>query len=516
MPGSPVKIGPFAGGLNTYSEPSAVGDNEAVNLVNFNVDLDGSIYSRPPVRIKDAAAAVPGVASGEMKLLGFYVDPATDIKYLIASTPAFTYFRRESDNAWVAITGTFGASSFVQYQNKAYLVAPPDSANPGGSWTPAGGFVAIAAMPKGASAVIYKERLFIAGGKLDVTNANRVFFSNPGDFATWTTSTNFFDVRAGDGQHVVKIQVFQDTIIAFKEDSTYAFSYDSSPSRGAVRVINGSIGCSNVNCVVEYENSLYVHHESSVYQLSNWNFTLINLKVPFEYRIVYGGGTSSTSAALSVLDDMLIVHHFDTIYVFGLRTGTWTKWEVDVAHNFNYFIKVPLDDPSVAQSYYGCARGTGANRVLFWWKNEWDVSGPEEITCTVTTKSYDFNVPYTFKRLFWWAVDLLSERNMSYVVHPITYTRVVTHNMMNAFTHNQILGTHETPLDISIDVSDSLTISNVAQNRMLLKLLKSLRFRQLTFTISGNTNGSSTQGPMRVYGVTAFVDNKQIVPKEVN
>lgn len=511
MTASPVKIGPFGGGLNTYSEPTAVGDNEAVNLINFNVDLDGSIFSRPPIRTKDVAASVPG--AGELNLLGFYIDPTTDIKWLIASTSEGTYARRDDTGAWTTITTTFGATAFVQYQNKAYLVASPSSANPGGSWVPSV-FTAIAAMPKGASAVIYKERLFVAGGKMDATNANRVFFSNPGDFATWTTSTNFFDVRAGDGQHVIKITVFQDTIIAFKEDSTYAFSYDSSPSRGAVRSINTAIGCSNINCVVEYENSLYVHHESSVYQLSNWNFTLINLKVPFEYNLVHVG--SPTAASLSILEDMLVVHHYDMIYIFGLRTGTWTKWEVDLAHNFNYFIKVPLDDASSPQSYYGGPRGAGANRKLYWWKNGWDLDGPEEMTCRITTKSYDFNVPYSFKRLFWWGVDLLSERNMTYIVHPITYTRVVTHQMMAAFQHGQITGTHETPLDISIDVSNSLNISNVAQNRMFIKLLKSLRFRQINFTVSGETNGSSQQGPMRIYTVTAFVDNKQVVPKEVN
>ena len=512
MPGNAVKIGPFAGGLNTYSEPSAVGDNEVVDLVNFNIDLDGSIFTRPPIRIKETTGTIPG--AGAMKLLGFFINTDNE-KYLIASTSAGTYARRESTNVWTTITATFGATAFVQYQNKAYVIAPPDDVDPGGSWTPAGGFVAIAAMPKGASAVIYKERLFVAGGRLDATNANRVFFSNAGDFATWVTSTNFFDVRAGDGQHIVRISVFQDTIVCFKEDSTYAFSYDSSPARGAVRAINTTIGCSNINSVVEYENSLYVHHESSVYQLSNWNFTLINLKVPFEYKVVFVGQPSEPS--LSILGDLLIVHHYDMIYVFGLRTGTWTRWEVALAQNFTYFIKVPLDDASQPQSNYASGRATaGANRVLYWWKNEWDLTGPEEITAKVVTKSYDFNVPYSFKRLFWWGVDLLSERDMQYVVHPITYTRVVTHAMMSAFTHAQITGTHATPLDISIDVTDSKTISNIAQNRMFLKLLKSLRFRQINFTISGTTDGASNTGPMRIYSVTAFVDNKQVVSKDVN
>lgn len=512
MSSSPVKIGPFSGGLNSYSNPTAVGDNECVAISNFTVDLDGSIFSRPPLRIKDTSDLVPG--TDELKLLGFFIDTSNE-KYLIAATSSVTYARKESDGTWAVATSTFGATCFVQYANKAYLIASPSSANPGGSWVP-GTFTPITALPKGASAIVYKERLFVGGGKLDPTNANRVFFSNAADFATWNTSTNFFDVRSGDGQHIVKLAVFQDTILVFKEDCTYAFSYDSSPSRGAVRVINNAIGCSNIDCVVEYENSLYVHHESSVYQLSNWNFTLINLKVPFVYSNLFPGYPSA--ASLSILADQLIVHHYDSIYVFGLRTGAWTTWTVSETFNFNYFIKVPVDDASTEQMYYaGPRRNTaGANRTLFAWKNAWDINGPEEITASITTKAYDFNVPYTFKRLFWWGTDMLSKRNMTYVVHPITYTKQVTHQMMSAYTHASITGTHAQPLDISIDVTDSLQVQNVAGNRIFAKLLKALRFRQINFTISGTTDGSNATGPLRIFNVVAFVDNKQVVSNELN
>lgn len=49
MSGTPVKIGPFTNGLNILNEPTTIADTECVELLNFDVDLDGSIVSRPPI-----------------------------------------------------------------------------------------------------------------------------------------------------------------------------------------------------------------------------------------------------------------------------------------------------------------------------------------------------------------------------------------------------------------------------------------------------------------------------------
>lgn len=516
MAANPVKIGPFSGGLNTYSEVSAVGDTECTDIQNFDVDLDGSLISRPPITVKDSNTVIntgTSNSTGKLSALGWYTT-AAGVKYLICSCTSGTYARKHSDGSWSTITTTFAATCMVQYQNKAWLVAAPGSANPGGNWDGTT-FTAVAAIPKGAAAVIYKERMFVAGGRLDTTNANRVNFSNAGNFSTWTSSTDFFDVKAGDGQHIVTLKVFADQIVVFKEDSTYLFSYDSKPANGAVRLINNVIGCAGPNTVVEYENSLYVYHEASVYQINNWNFTLLNLKVPFVDIVKWS--FSPQDATLSILRDRLCVRHFDGVYIFGLRTGTWTKW--DTSRQFDYFINVPIDAPSDPDEYLGFSRETNnadVDRVLYSFINAYGVSASESMTCYVVSKTYDFAVPYTYKKLFWWGVDFLSKNDLSYIVHPVTNTKPVTHQMLAAYQHQQIIGSHAQPLDVSIDVTDSLTISNSANNRMFAKLLKAIRFRQIAFRVSGTTNGTSTQGPYRLFAVVAMIDNKEKVSKQVN
>lgn len=516
MPANPVKIGPFTGGLNTYSDPSAVGDTECTDIQNFDVDLDGSLFSRPPITVKDTSGQVNGGTSsstGKINALGWFIHTSGE-KYFIFSATGGTFARRYSDGLYSTITTTIAATCMVQYLNKIWLVASPASANPGGSWDGTT-FTAVATMPKGAAALVYKERMFISGGRLDTTNANRVSFSNAGNFTTWTTSTDFFDVKAGDGQHIIDIKVFQDQIVIFKEDSTFLYSYDSSPARGAVRSINNVIGVAGTHCCVEYENSLYVYHEASVYQINNWNFTLTNLKVPFSNIVKFGGLTAD--ATLSILHDRLIVRHFDGIYVFGLRTGTWTKWDSD--KQFDYFLNVPIDDATDVEEYFAFGRETNnadTDRCLYSFKNQYNVSDSENMTCYVLTKTYDFGVPYTFKRLFWWGVDLISKKDLTYTVHPVSNTRSVTYDMLKAYNYNQILGSYYAPLDISIDVTDSLVISNSIGNRMFIKLLKSMRFRQISFKVTGTTNGTSGQGPLRIFNLVAFIDNKETVSKQVS
>ena len=69
MPGSPVKIGPFVGGLNNVSRAGESKDNEVVELINFEVGLDTSILSRPPI---EAVANTYGTSANRWEMLGVY------------------------------------------------------------------------------------------------------------------------------------------------------------------------------------------------------------------------------------------------------------------------------------------------------------------------------------------------------------------------------------------------------------------------------------------------------------
>src|SRR5690606_8089738 len=123
MTGQPIPIGPFIGGLNADSDPTAIADNELSICENFELDLDGSLKSRPP--FVDNGVSFPlDPDGGNFTYLGVYYEGGNT--YHLASDGAHsTYFF--SGSAWSLVTDTISATAMVQFDNKAWLVAPTDS-----------------------------------------------------------------------------------------------------------------------------------------------------------------------------------------------------------------------------------------------------------------------------------------------------------------------------------------------------------------------------------------------------
>ena len=268
-------------------------------------------------------------------------------------------------------------------------------------------------------------------------------------------------------------------------------------------------------------------------------------------RLISGVVGSTRESSLSVISDRLLVHHTDNLYVFNLRNATWTKWEIPSStFNFNYFLRVPQRVSGDDEKYYAGSR-LSANRSILEWRPDYPNGVYETMNCYVVTKVYDFNVPYTFKRMFWWGIDMLNKSNLNYTVTPVQYKKnatheelhrfmhnelnrgthlqpldaavvyqpVTSHDAMHAYTHDQLhLGTHLSPLGIEFQdaITETIKIDNVAENRMFIKLLKGLRFRQIYFTVGGTNDGSLSHAPFRIYTLTAFIDDKQLVAKKVS
>lgn len=517
MPAEPAKVGPFVGGMNTYSGPSSIGDNEAVEIKNMEIDLDGTLVSRPAI-IRGTTAPV---ASAVGIVIGTYRS-MTDVFYVIYSFQTSAWALNAATSAWTKIAdGDF--TDTVQSSDKLWLVLRPSgTAVGGGSWTAAGGYVAIPAMPRGLSVVAAKNRLFIAASRNgDITSMNRVKYSDlpTGTIKfgeTWNAADSF-DVSPGDGQDIAKLMIYDNSIVIFKTDSTFLFAYDSKIAAGQVQVVSTTIGLNNNWSAVEYENTLFVMHEAKVYRITNWNWDLANVKIPFQYKNIKGL-SSLLGVSLSVVGDRIVARYYDNTYVLGTKTGGWSVWEWDTGTTM--FVTNFIGDPNIdvtygASNYYsGSYNNSGTN----WYKfidQVNSVARSENYKTKLVTKAYDFGPSYSFKRLFWWGIDILSKTAVTFRVSPIVYAVPVTWNQVKSVTSAELLSWGR-PLDISIDVSDSANITNPVGYRTFIKLLKSLRFRQIQFIVESTQNGLSSTGPLRIFSITAFVDAKQLAVKKVS
>lgn len=506
--GTTLRLGPFTGGLNTSSDASAIKDTELSVCDNFDIDTDGALTSRPPI----TSFTQGPVASINFDILGYFVD-SNGANWLLGSSDNGVYYH--NSGAWVLITSGFRCRTFVQYLNKAWLVAEPGSASNGGSWVPttvgaAGTFTTVASMPKGTASVIYKERMFIAAGGLASTNESRLSFSNIADPATWTGS-DFIDITPGDGQKLLDLFVVGSNMYLFKNDSTYVYSYDAAPTKGVVNNLSKSVGVSDIRCVVQYENYLMVYHEDFVYELVNGVYQKLNIRVDF---LISGSTSYFRATSLSIVGDRLVVRYFDKTYVFNLKTRTWSTWTS--AFMPSHWITEPRSSTAITLRKYVAGAAPLSDRSTFQMQDGFDTISTETFTCTATTKVFDFDEPGQFKKMYWWGVDALTRGIVTGTVTPVIYTFNVTWNDLLTKTWDQMLAfTWEQPGNTVPIVVDTVDTSG-SRGRRFIKFLKAMRIRNVSFTVELETTGTADTAPVKLFTINPVIDLRQRVPKKVN
>lgn len=515
-----INIGPFVGGLNSLSDQTSIADTELFQVVNFELDQDGSLVSRPPIR-RASATQIPGTAKG-VKLIGYFVDSGTQAVYLIASNrEGATYYY--ASGVWTLITSNFAATACTQFRDKLYLVAPLTSANPGGTWTPAGGFVADANMPKGVAIVSNKERLWIVQGKNAPTNGSRVYVTDiVGGVPTW--NGNFITVSGGDGQNCVDLVVYNSDLIVFKQSSTWRFAFGDDPAKGYFTNLSSTIGANDTGCYVAYEQQLFVVFNNSVYDFTSYLYNKINTLVPLE--------SDSPSAsivekvAISAWADRLFVSYFDRLYVYNLRNRTWSTWTSSRVVTFGRILPVPFQQSERPIAYMFSSQPASANGVGTYLYSIVDkieagtVGDPatsENFECMFETKNYDYQSASRWKRLRWWGADVDARSTVNVFAQPVMYYSRITWAQAKLRTWGQAkLTTWGRPTEQSYVVADSVSISGITGGKKFVKFLKSLRFRQISYKVTAMTDGIDTNAPVRVYRLTTYVKEKQSVVKKIN
>ena len=490
MSGTLVKLGPFQGGINTLNDAASVADNELVDCINLEVDLDGSLVSRPPIDIPS-----PGVTfDSRLIVIGSAIINGTN--YLLGSTNnAIWYY---NGTVWAQITTGISSYCAIQYRQPSvpttsvWFIAAPGSSKKGGWWNPSAPTTlnSIAAMPDGYTGLIHKNRMYITAGIVDAAGlGNRVYFSKPTDASIWSTPDGgTIDINVGDNQSITSLIVYNDSILVFKQESTFYLSFDTGPSQATIRKLSGAVGAPNRWCVVSFENSVFIYHRTSVYELLNYQFQKLNNKVIFAKDT--SGGTYTEPVFCSIVDTRLIIRYYNTVYAFNLRTKSWSRF-VSTRY-YGPLTAYPSDTAGLDKYQYISGSCISGNLGMFIMYTAPDVTARETFTCSVTTKIYDINLSEKFKRLFWWGVDINAVASVTGTLIPIVYN-VTSTNTVN--TSGALVGT--------------------ANRRRFLRFAKGIRFRQLQFQISVSTDGSTAQSPIRLYGISAFATTHQTVSKAV-
>ena len=517
-----LRLGPFTGGMNIGSDPVLIADNELITCLNLELDIDGSLVSRPAIQVTQEGAQ-------NQRLLIFGSVVFSGVLYLFATRNGATFVSSNEGATWTELNP--GAASrecktMEVYANTVWLPATPTSANGGISWTPGGGAVAVAAMPRGEKCIVHKNRLYICPGNTATSNESRLHFSDAADFTTWT---DFVDVQPGDGDTLNNVVVYQDNLLLFKGESTHVLAYDLDPADAILREINPVVGSDGSLGVTQYENTVYVLHRNKVYEVINYNFNIINLKLPlvFDNELPTLATTRFEPQHLSLLGERLIVRYYNKTYAYNIRTKTWSEWaktdnsQTTEWHIFGPLVRTRDTSGSGLDEYftgYSFTVSSGGYKVIKIIDGRDGSSsegfGASDMKCIATTKDYDMADPIRYKRLFWWGADVITGDDAIGSVQPITLIDSTTWDILTTETWAD-LNTWENPLMGSGAFSETVTGDDVTNTNKLIKFGKAMRFRKVNFSLQLVTDGTTTR-LTKIFQYVAVVAVKQLVSARIS
>jgi hypothetical protein len=290
------------------------------------------------------------------------------------------------------------------------------------------------------------------------------------------------------------------------------------PADGAVRAVNTTIGASSRSCVASHENSSFVFHEGNVYEVVNYTFTKINTKVPFKLDTTTPPGTSRVeSIFLSVVGDRLVVRYFNTVYVFATRTRSWSRWVSGslTLQNFGPFEEMPTLTVTGAPTRYYAGSSLTQHEGIYYVQDGYDsVAAEANMNCFILSKSYDFNQSSQFKKLAWWGADVFGSGAVTAVATPVFVGGGFTWQQLHAYTWDSLLS-WQLPIVVNVSTETDVGTGGYPQ-KMFLKFLKAMRFRQVNFQLNMVADGSTITGPARIYSLTVVVGVKELTPAQVS
>jgi hypothetical protein len=378
MPGKPIKIGPFVGGLNNISTAGESKDNEVVEMVNYEVGLDTALASRPPIEVVNGTALT---LANQWDVLGIY-RINTGNWYVIVNVPtgATTYDIKGfplgdfTSISPLSIKTTTGLNnkvvSFVQYNDWCYFNVAVGATDTGFRYKIGSGAVSLAAMPRGNAMVSWEDRLWISATG-DNTTGNYVYFSTVDGTGphpeTWNTSVDFFNTDPGSGGLNTALLPLTSALLIFKEDATYRFTFPTAPKNGDLSNISRQIGAAGPTSVCAFENYSFIYDQGKVYELINTKFTQLNRNVDF------GKGVGDTVDALapgvdmSIVSRRILIRYYNRMFAYGIDTQTWSEW-TSVSGSPSKFIELPADSASANPSVYlaasrGSTQSVGVNQI---------------------------------------------------------------------------------------------------------------------------------------------------------
>lgn len=243
----------FSGGINTSIPPERLQDTEAVDILNFEFDLDDHLITRSGV-----SEYYPAKFEKRITSLHYSENDAGDVFILNTSGPRL-YAAAIDDANPVDITGALvlPADNYWQWVNYGGIAIGVNKATTGNNPIKVGGAIPTAAPlggspPKGKYIAVWNERVWI----VDADNPNTVVSSALGDPEDYITvgsaGTVEIDIGKNDGDKITGLFAWRDRLFVFKRTKIYfVAALDGTSAYDSGNLI-AQIYASGIGCISAY------------------------------------------------------------------------------------------------------------------------------------------------------------------------------------------------------------------------------------------------------------------------
>ena len=506
----PLIVSSFLGGLNNVADITTIREDELHRMENFELDSNGTLVSRPAIH----QVAESPVVDAEIDLHGYYTDSNEDV-FLIVSCSSGTYLYDIENETYTQITALV-ASGAAQFEGNLYISC---ATAPGGYYNGTT-FIQLSGgatpMPQGEQLILYKSRFFMISRETG-SNKTRIWFSNITTAGPGATSINewdpdnYFNVEAGDGQFITKIVAATSEIYIFRSKSTFYYRYTATPGDGILEALSRTVGADNKYSVQEYQFSYLVLSGGRLYRFVSYQFYPLNDVQRVQFAQNANTLTLSIFSALSVFGDRALVWFGGSMYALDLEKGSWSEWVSDT--HFAWGLVAPRRENDLTPDViYGI---TGLNttslQALYQSIDSYGQVIEEEMTCIAESKAFDFGMPDSWKRLFYWAADVYTARDVVGTADPIQFVSQVSDwdDFEDGTWDDLEIGTWDNPTAPAPSITTTLDYPVDLPYRLTTTFQKDMRFRRCSFSIQLTTDGTTSTGPVRVVSLSIHAVGKR-------
>lgn len=251
----------FSGGLNLRDAYSELKPNETPDCMNVTSDERGGIVKR--LGYQQLSGALPSQPvnifywqTGQMTIL--------QCQTRLYKTTDWVTFTEITLGGGAAFTTT-GRAAFVDFLGKLCYVHPVDGVFYSDGTTAT---LATAAV-KGTCMAAWQNKLWVGG---DTSNPTRVWASNAGSYTTWTTATDWVDIREQNDAKITALGNGQGMdiqgrsgLLVFKEESTYRINSSNATSGFTYTTLDTKAGASGPAAVAAYYGRVCAFSRAGIY-----------------------------------------------------------------------------------------------------------------------------------------------------------------------------------------------------------------------------------------------------------